>query len=143
MREGSSSRSRTRRNGEGRTLPFSGTADPRVADNAHSHSQAEHSEAERRLQEERAILTRFKAELRDLKEAIKAKKRAVVDAGVSIKNEVEALAKERAGHLTGAVNVERQHDWIEEENQWVRRCLSSPFLITYVMKSVSPAGIAV
>jgi hypothetical protein len=67
----------------------------------------------------------------------------VVDGDVSIKNKVKALAKERAGHLTGAVNAERQHDWIEEENQWVRRRLSSPFLITYVMKSVWPAGIAV
>ncbi|KAI0247376.1 condensin complex subunit SMC2 [Lactifluus subvellereus] len=81
--------------------------------------EAEHGEAERRLQEERATLTRFDAELRDLDEVIKAKKQAAVDADVSIKkleHEVQALAKEKAGHLTGAVNLERQHDWIAEEN---------------------------
>jgi hypothetical protein len=29
---------------------------------------------------------------------------------------VQALAKEKAGHLTAAVNLERQHDWIAEES---------------------------
>jgi structural maintenance of chromosome 2 len=79
----------------------------------------EHGEAERRLQEERVTLTRFDAELRDLDEVIKAKKQAVVDVDVSIKkleHDVHALAKDKAGHLTGAVNLERQHDWIEDES---------------------------
>ena len=72
------------------------------------------------MQEERAMLTRFDAELRDLDEVIKAKKQAAVDADISIKkleHEVQALAKDKAGHLTGVVNLERQHDWIEEECQ--------------------------
>jgi structural maintenance of chromosome 2 len=51
---------------------------------------------------------------------IKVKKQAAVDANVSIKkleHEVQALAKEKAGHLVGAINLERQHDWIAEESQ--------------------------
>ena len=51
---------------------------------------------------------------------IKVKKQAAVDADISIKNleyEVQALAKEKAGHLTGAVNLKRQHDWIAEKSQ--------------------------
>jgi structural maintenance of chromosome 2 len=59
--------------------------------------QAEHGEAKRRLQEERAMLTQFKTELRELDEVIKAKKQSASHAEVAIKNfnhEVQALAKE-------------------------------------------------
>jgi len=31
--------------------------------------------------------------------------------------ELQALAKERAGHVTAATNLERQYEWIEEESQ--------------------------
>ncbi|KAH9979381.1 condensin complex subunit SMC2 [Lactifluus volemus] len=82
-------------------------------------AETEHGEAESRLQEERATLTRFDVELRDLEEVIKAKKQAAADADVSIKkieHEVQALAKEKAGHLTGATNLEKQYDWIAEES---------------------------
>ena len=44
----------------------------------------------------------------------------MVDVDVSIKkleHEVQALAKDKAGYLTSAVNLERWHDWIEEESQ--------------------------
>jgi structural maintenance of chromosome 2 len=85
--------------------------------------QAEHGEAERRLQEERATLTRFDTELRELDEVIKAKKQAASDAEVEIKkldHEVQALAKEKAGHVTAATNLEKQYEWIAEENQWVK-----------------------
>ena len=79
--------------------------------------QAEHGEAERRLQEERATLTRFDTELRELDEVIKAKKRAGSDAEGAIKklnHEIQALAKEKAGHVT---NLEKQYEWIAEESQ--------------------------
>jgi structural maintenance of chromosome 2 len=82
--------------------------------------QAEHAEAERRLQEERATLTRFDTELRELDEVIKAKKQSASDAEVSIKkleHDMQALAKEKAGHVTTATNLEKQYDWIEEESQ--------------------------
>jgi hypothetical protein len=32
------------------------------------------------------------------------------------KHEAQALTKEKAGHLTGTVHLERQHDWIVEES---------------------------
>ena len=51
---------------------------------------------------------------------IKVKKQAAVDVDISIKNleyEVQVLLKEKAGHLTGAVNLDMQHDWIAEESQ--------------------------
>jgi cyclopropane fatty-acyl-phospholipid synthase-like methyltransferase len=30
---------------------------------------------------------------------------------------VAALAKEKAGHVTGVTNLEKQYDWIKEESQ--------------------------
>jgi structural maintenance of chromosome 2 len=92
-----------------------------TTDRAHSHSQVEHGEVERRLQEERETLTRFDAELRDLDEVIKVKKQAVVYTDVLIiklKHDVQALAKEKAGYITGAINLENQHHWIAEESKW-------------------------
>lgn len=82
--------------------------------------QAEHGEAERRLQEERATLTRFDTELRELDEVIKAKKQAASDAEVAIKkldHDLQALVKEKAGHVTATTNLEKQYEWIAEESQ--------------------------
>ncbi|KAH9957624.1 RecF/RecN/SMC N terminal domain-containing protein [Russula dissimulans] len=82
-------------------------------------SEEEHGEAEGRLQEERATLTHFDTELRDLNEVIKAKKQTASDAELAIKkleHDLQALAKERAGHVTAAMNLERQYEWIVEES---------------------------
>ena len=82
--------------------------------------QAEHGEAERRLREERATLTRFDTELRELDEVIKAKKQAASDAEVAIKkldHDLQALMKEKAGHVTATTNLEKQYEWIAEESQ--------------------------
>ncbi|KAI0289102.1 condensin complex subunit SMC2 [Russula brevipes] len=81
--------------------------------------EADHAEAERRLQEERATLTRFDTELRDLDEVIKAKKQAAADAEIAIKkleHDVQALAKEKAAHVTATTNLEKQYEWIVEES---------------------------
>ena len=51
---------------------------------------------------------------------IKAKKQAASDAEVGIKeldHEVQALAKEKACHITAAANLEKQYEWIAEESQ--------------------------
>lgn len=72
------------------------------------------------MQEERATLTRFDTELRELDEVIKAKKQEAADAELTIKkleHDVQLLAKEKAGHVTGATNLEKQYDWIKEESQ--------------------------
>ena len=58
--------------------------------------------------------------MRDLDEVIKAKKQAASDAEVAIKkleHELQALAKEKTGHVTAATNLEKQYEWIAEENQ--------------------------
>lgn len=65
-------------------------------------------------------MTRFDTELRELDEVIKAKKQAATDSDVEIKkleHEMQALAKEKAGHVTAATNLEKQYEWIEEESQ--------------------------
>ena len=85
-----------------------------------SHPQVEHGEVGHRLQEERDTLTRFDPELRDLDEVIKVKKQAVVDTDVLIKkfeHDVQAHAKEKAGNIAGAINLQNQHHWIAER-QW-------------------------
>jgi structural maintenance of chromosome 2 len=72
------------------------------------------------LQEERATLTRFDAELRDLDEVIKAKKQAAADADVAIKkleHDILSLAKEKTAHTTAVTNLEKQYEWIAEESQ--------------------------
>ena len=51
---------------------------------------------------------------------IKVKKQEAVDAELAIKkleHDVALLAKEKAGHVTGATNLEKQYDWIKEESQ--------------------------
>ena len=87
------------------------------------------------MQEERATLTRFDTELRDLDEVIKAKKQAASDAEVAIKkleHDVQALAKEKAGHVTAVTNLEKQYEWILEESQ----CVRVPALIELYAKRV-------
>jgi structural maintenance of chromosome 2 len=54
---------------------------------------------------------------------IKARKQAAFDAKVAIKkpdHEVQAPAKEKAGHVTAATNLDKQYEWIAEESQWVK-----------------------
>jgi structural maintenance of chromosome 2 len=86
-----------------------------------THPTGEHGEATKcRLREERLTFTRFDTELRELDEVIKAKKQAASDAEVAIKkldHEVQALAKEKVGHVTAATNFEKQYEWIAEESQ--------------------------
>jgi structural maintenance of chromosome 2 len=79
-------------------------------------------QAERRLQEERATLTRFDDELRELEGVIKEKKQAASDAELAAKrmeHEVQNLGKEKASALTFVSNLEKQYEWITEENQCV------------------------
>ncbi|KAI0245037.1 respiratory-chain NADH dehydrogenase [Lactifluus subvellereus] len=79
---------------------------PHVTTVQHSHSQVGYDRVEHQLQEEQMTLTWFDAELHDLDEVVKMKKQATV----------EALAKEKAGHLTGAVNLKKQYNWTAEKS---------------------------
>ncbi|THH15903.1 hypothetical protein EW146_g4642 [Bondarzewia mesenterica] len=81
--------------------------------------EAEHAKAERRLQDERATLTRFDTELRELEGVIKEKKQAVSDADLELKkleHEIQTMGKEKAAAMTNVTNLEKQFEWIAEEN---------------------------
>jgi structural maintenance of chromosome 2 len=96
-------------------------------------------------------LTRFDTELRGLDEVIKAKKQSASRAEVAIKNfdhEVQALAKEKAGHVTAATNLEKQYEWIAEESQWVKEPVAAGIFADLanarvLQRFVWPSGIAV
>jgi structural maintenance of chromosome 2 len=58
-------------------------------------------------------LPRFDTELCELDEVMKAKKQVASSAKVVIKkldHEVQALAREKAGHVTAATNLEKQYE---------------------------------
>ncbi len=76
------------------------------------------------MQEERATLTRFDNELKELEGVIKAKKQAISDADLEIKkleHDVQTLHKERTTAANFVTNLEKQYDWIEEEHECVTR----------------------
>ncbi|KAL5522254.1 SMC2 [Sanghuangporus sanghuang] len=80
-----------------------------------------HAEALRKLQEERATLTRFDNELKDLEDVIKNKKQAISDAELQLKkleHDLQALAKDRVTAANFVANLEKMYEWIAEENQF-------------------------
>jgi structural maintenance of chromosome 2 len=84
--------------------------------------QALHATAERKLQEERATLTRFDNELKELERVVKDKKDAVFNADLSLTkldHDKQALTKEATTVSNFVANLERQHEWIIEEKEYV------------------------
>lgn len=82
--------------------------------------QAAHLEAEGKLKEERATLTRFDDELKALDRVIKEKKKAAVDAELELKkleHDMQTLAKEKAAAAHLVDNLEKQYEWIAEEHE--------------------------
>ena len=78
-----------------------------------------HAKADRKLQEERATLTRFDNELKDLERVIKTKKQAVSDADLNLKkleHDIQTLAKDKAAIISFVTNLEKQFEWIQEEH---------------------------
>ena len=56
----------------------------------------------------------------ELDEVIQAKKQADSDADVAItkvEHEVQALAKEKASHITAATDLKKLCEWVAEESQ--------------------------
>jgi structural maintenance of chromosome 2 len=87
-------------------------------------TQAEFQEADRKLQEERATLTRFDHEVTELEQVIKDKKSAVSDADLKIQkldHDLQNLRKDRAASLTKIQELEKLHSWIAEEQQYVTK----------------------
>lgn len=82
--------------------------------------------AEKKLQEERATLTRFDNELKELTNVIKEKKLAVSQAELDTKgleHEVQVLNKDRTTAANHIANLEKQNDWIAEMKECVLSCL--------------------
>lgn len=92
--------------------------------------QRAHAEALQKLQEERATLTRFDNELKELEETIKDKKQANSDAELQLKkleHELQALGKDKTTAANFVANLEKQFEWITEENQCVNILQSYSF----------------
>jgi structural maintenance of chromosome 2 len=82
--------------------------------------QAKHAKAEARLQEERATLTQFDNELKELDDTIKVQKKGISDAELNAKrleHEINALEKDKITQVGNMANLEKQYDWIREECQ--------------------------
>jgi structural maintenance of chromosome 2 len=87
---------------------------------AYSPWQAAHAKVERKLQEERATLTRFDNELKELDHVIKEKKQAVSDADLHMKkleHDVQTLNKDKTAASNFVSNLEKQYEWIAEEHE--------------------------
>lgn len=83
-----------------------------------------HEEAVRKLQEERATLTRFDNELKALESVIKDKKQSVSDVDLQLQkfdHDMQALAKEKTAAQNFVANLEKLHEWILEEKRYVLR----------------------
>ncbi|KZT03117.1 condensin complex subunit SMC2 [Laetiporus sulphureus 93-53] len=83
-------------------------------------SEASFAKAERKLQEERATLTRFDNELKELERVVKEKKQAVSDADLQLKkleHDLGSLAKEKTTAVNFVTNLEKQYDWIVDEQE--------------------------
>jgi structural maintenance of chromosome 2 len=81
-----------------------------------------HARAEGKLQEERATLSRFDNELKDLANVIKEKKHAVSQADLNLKSlehAIQVLGKEKTTAIHTVANLEKMHDWITEESEYV------------------------
>jgi septal ring factor EnvC (AmiA/AmiB activator) len=77
-----------------------------------------YTKAEFKLQEERATLTRFDDELKDLEIVINQKKDDINTADLRTKeldHECKALNKEKTAASNIVVNLEKQYEWILEE----------------------------
>jgi structural maintenance of chromosome 2 len=90
-------------------------------------SQASYAKVEAKLQAERATLAGFDNELKDLEKVIKAKKQSISDADLELKkieHDIQSLGKERTAAANHAQGLEKQFDWILDEQEYVH--ISSP-----------------
>ncbi|EIW52907.1 condensin complex subunit SMC2 [Trametes versicolor FP-101664 SS1] len=74
--------------------------------------------AEKKLQEERATLSRYDDELKALEQVIKAKKQEISNADLDItkhEHDIVSLKREMTVAENQATNLEKQYDWIVEE----------------------------
>ncbi|KAG6816223.1 hypothetical protein H0H87_007594 [Tephrocybe sp. NHM501043] len=81
-------------------------------------SEAAHAKAEKKLEEERATLSRFDNELKELANVIKGKRQIVSQAELDIKGKEhaqQALAKDKTAAVNQVANLEKLNEWITED----------------------------
>lgn len=84
--------------------------------------QNDYRAAEAKLNDERAALVAFDNELADLEKDLKAKKKEIVDAELTLKkaeHDIVLAAKEKSGLELAKENLEKQFTWILDEQQYV------------------------
>lgn len=72
------------------------------------------------MQEERATLTQFDNELKQLEDVIKTQKTGIAEAELiakQLEHEISALEKDKITQTGIIANLEKQYDWIREECQ--------------------------
>ncbi|KAL4247183.1 SMC family protein [Abortiporus biennis] len=82
--------------------------------------EASFKKAERKLQEERATLSRFDNELKELQQVIKEKKQAISDADLEnkkLEHDIQVLKKEQTALENFVASLEKQYEWIVEEQE--------------------------
>ncbi|KAF9039177.1 condensin complex subunit SMC2 [Panaeolus papilionaceus] len=80
--------------------------------------EAEHTKAEERLQEEMATLSRFDTELKELEQVVKEKKALAHNKELHVQelqHKIQGLAKERTAATNQVANLEKQHEWIVQD----------------------------
>ncbi|KAH7910428.1 condensin complex subunit SMC2, partial [Hygrophoropsis aurantiaca] len=83
-------------------------------------NEVTHARAEQKLSEERATLTQFDTELKELEQAVKDKKQAVSNADLALKkldHDFVALDKDKATQTNFVANLEKQYEWIRQEQK--------------------------
>lgn len=81
------------------------------------------------MQEEKATLSQFDTELKELDRLIKEKKAFVADADLKIQNlqhDIQNLTKEKTTALNHLTRLEQSDPWILEESECVLQKLSDP-----------------
>jgi len=81
-----------------------------------------YQEAERRLREEHATLSRFDAELKSLEEVIKARKATVSNCEIEVEkldHSAQALQKETVTAQNKIESYEKQYEWVKHDKQCV------------------------
>lgn len=84
--------------------------------------QEAYAAAEAKLAEERATLTRFDDELKELDRVIKEKKEAVSNEERllgTLESDIKQLNREKATNANFLTNLEKQYEWIKHDKQYV------------------------
>lgn len=84
------------------------------------HKQRSYETAYQELEQERATLSRFDGQLKELEGVIRAKKKALVDADADLTkldHAIQNLEKERKAAVHQVDSLEKNYEWILQERE--------------------------